>query len=109
MVNSAPGIRYYTEAINRPRFNNKIRTTKEPGNCTNCNAQFRKGEIIYFDGGETFTYTVGPTYRNRYIIHEGVEITHAEPTCSEASKREYAEIKAISAGFEMVSESHLSN
>jgi len=108
MVNPV-GVKYYKELPSRENFNNKIRTTKEPGFCTECHVQFRKGEEIYFDGGKDFTFTIGPTFRNRYIIHEGIKKEHAEPTCEEACEREYEEIKEISAGYEMVSESHLSN
>ena len=69
---------------------NKVITSSEPDSCTYCKIQFQNGDRIYFDKGP-FTFVVGTTHRNRYVIHKGVEITHAEPTCQEVLQKFHIE------------------
>lgn len=97
-------VRYYEiEPEKLRRFDNSIKTQAEPDVCRECGTQLRDGDLIYFDGGKTFTFTVGPTLRKRYIKRQNGSIEeHAKPTCKEAQERETRELKDYARNFKIV-------
>lgn len=72
------------------RFDNDIELSNEPGFCTDCGLQFDDGNVIDFDNQLPFTYVVGRTVKNKYVVHRGVKIVHVKPSCKEV-KQEWDE------------------